>query len=57
MLSWLVRFILFLSGMIAGLFIAEHDARFEIIKLVIAITLLVLAVTAAAFWKRRRPPQ
>lgn len=53
MLGWISRLVLFLSGIIVGWFFAENDVRFEIMKLVVAMFLLVLALAAAAFWRRR----
>ena len=50
MVSWVVRILLILAGVIAGWFVAPDSNRFDIIQMVIALLLFVLFLAAAAFW-------
>lgn len=52
MLTWLVRALLFLSGMIVGLFVAKEDLHYDVFQMIGALVLLVVVLAVAALWKR-----
>jgi hypothetical protein len=51
MLSWLVRLILLISGVIAGFFVARDAVNFPVIQGVVALG--GLAIFVVALWPRR----
>lgn len=53
MLSWLVRLLLIVSGVIAECFVARDALNFVVIQGVIALILGVLIVFVLAFWPAR----
>ena len=53
MLSWLVRLILIVSGILAEFFVARDAINFSIIQGVMALLLFGLIVFALAFWPAR----
>ena len=50
MVSWIVRILLVLAGVVAGWFVAPDSNRFDIIQMVIALFLFTLFLAVAAFW-------
>lgn len=50
MLSWLVRILLVLAGVIAGWIVAPDSNQFSIFQMVIAVLLFTFFVAIAAFW-------
>lgn len=50
MFGWLVRGIIFLSGLVAGLFAAEGTPKHTVWVFVVALGLLTLCAALAAFW-------
>jgi len=58
MLTWIVRGLLLLAGVIASWFIAKDAPGFASVQMTIATLLFVAIVAAAAFWpptsRRRR---
>lgn len=51
MFGWLVRIMLFLSGVIAGWFVAQDDLNYDMIRLAIMLLLVTLCVAIVAFWR------
>lgn len=49
MLGWFIRWLLFLSGIITGFFIAQDDNNFDIVQMMIAIGLFTLFAAILAF--------
>lgn len=54
MLDWLARGILFLSGILVGVFLPKEDAQFDIVTMIVAIALMVVVLTTLSFWHKRR---
>lgn len=61
MVGWIVRALLFLAGMITGLFVARDENNFEVVQMMVAIGLFTLAAAIFAFaplmkrlWKKKR---
>jgi len=59
-LSWFVRIVLAVAGVIAGLFVAREAQNFALIEMSIALLLITILVAVAAFgptilaWFRNR---
>lgn len=51
MLTWLVRLLLSLAGVITAWFVAADAPNFGLIQTTIAIMLVVLFLGAAVFWQ------
>lgn len=49
MLGWVVRGLLFLSGMLTGFFVAGDDNNYDIVQMMIAIGLFTLLAAVLAF--------
>lgn len=49
MLGWVVRGLLFLSGMLTGFFVARDDNNYDIVQMMIAIGLFTLLAAVLAF--------
>jgi len=54
MLSWLVRLLLGLAGVVTAWFVAEDASNFGLVQTVVAIVLVVIFLGAAIFWQRLR---
>lgn len=54
MLDWLARGILFLSGILVGVFLPREDAQFEIVTMIVAIALMVVVLATLAFWHKSK---
>lgn len=50
MIGWLIRILLFVGGMIAGIFVSEDRVNHQILGLMIAILLLAIILATVAFW-------
>lgn len=50
-LSWLIRPLLFLAAIVAGLFVAEESPNFGVVQMVVAVFLITALVGLAAFWE------
>ena len=53
MLSWLVRVLLIVAGVIAEIFVARDAVNFALVQGVVALLLGVLIVFVLAFWPAR----
>ncbi len=53
MLSWLVRLILIVAGVIAEFFVARDALNFAVIQGVVALLVVTMIVFVLAFWPRR----
>ncbi|WP_342643951.1 hypothetical protein [Rhodoligotrophos ferricapiens] len=53
MISWLLRPILALSGVVAALLVARDALNFGVIQVMISLVLITALVGAAAFWPQR----
>ena len=56
MAAWIVRLLLLLAAPIAALLVTRDAPNFGVIETLIAISLIVLLVLAAALWSLRRKP-
>lgn len=50
MLSWFIRALLLLSGVITGWLVARDAHQFEVMQMIVAVFLFVIGIAAAAFW-------
>jgi hypothetical protein len=50
MLSWVVRGLLVLAGIIAGWFVSPNTHEFQIVSFVVSLFLVTLFVAAAAYY-------
>lgn len=48
--GWIVRALMFLAGLITGIFIEQDALNFNIVQMVIAVLLFTLAVAVTVFW-------
>jgi hypothetical protein len=53
MLSWVVRLLLLLADLVAGLFVSRQDLDFGVIQAVVATMLVALFFFVLAFWPER----
>lgn len=51
MLGWIVRIILVIAGSITSWFVSRDALNFNIIQMVVVVSLFTLAVMIAAFWQ------
>jgi len=51
MIAWLLRPILIVSAIIAGWFVAEDAAHFNLVRGTIAVMLIVALVAAGSLWE------
>ncbi|HLW29141.1 MAG TPA: hypothetical protein VKY54_15530 [Kiloniellales bacterium] len=54
MLSWLIRLLLALAGVITAWFVAEDASNFGLVQTIVAIMLVVIFLGAAIFWQTLR---
>jgi len=54
MIGWIIRPLLALSGVIAAWFVATDAPNFDIVRALIAISILVICLAVAALWPRRK---
>jgi hypothetical protein len=50
MIGWIARALLVLAGFITSLFVTRDALNFNIIQMVVAVSLFTFAVAIAAFW-------
>lgn len=53
MLGWIVRIIMIVSGVVAGLFVAKDAPLFGVVQTMVMLLLLALIVAVVAFWPER----
>ena len=53
-MPWIIRILMAAAAAIAGLFVARDTLNFDILQMMIAITLVVGALVVAAIWPRSR---
>ncbi|MBA1159082.1 hypothetical protein [Microvirga mediterraneensis] len=53
MLSWVVRGLLIVAGVVTGWFVAKDAPNFGVIQMMVALLLLTLIVAVIAFWPDR----
>ena len=53
MLSWIVRGLLILAGLITSWWVARDAPNFSVIQMTIALLLFILVVFVLAFWPSR----
>jgi len=51
-LSWVVRALLIVAGIVTSWFVAEDAPNYSVIRMTIAILLIMVAVFALAFWPK-----
>lgn len=51
MLTWLIRLLLSLAGVVTVWFVAEDASNFGLIQAIVAIVLVVFFLGAAVFWQ------
>ena len=54
MLSWLIRLLLALAGVITAWFVAEDASNFGLVQTIVAIMLVVIFLGAEIFWQTLR---
>jgi uncharacterized membrane protein YoaK (UPF0700 family) len=50
MLGWIVRIIMIVAGVVAGLFVARDAPNFGVVQMMVMLLLLALIVAGFAFW-------
>jgi hypothetical protein len=50
MVGWIARILLILAGFITSLFVTRDALNFNIIQMVVAVSLFTFAIAIAAFW-------
>ena len=50
MLGWVIRALLFLSGILTGLFMSKEAHQYPIMQMMVAIFLFVLLIGGVAAW-------
>lgn len=50
MLSWFVRGLLIVAGLVTSWFVAADEPKFSVVQMTIAVLLCVLVVFVLAFW-------
>ena len=53
MVTWIVRLVLVVAGMIASWFIAEDAVKFPVVQMTVAVLIIVFGVIVATFWRPR----
>lgn len=52
MVTWIVRLVLVVAGVIASWLIAEDAVKFPVVQMTVAVLIIVFGVMVAAFWWR-----
>ncbi len=53
MVTWIVRALLLVAGVIASWWVAKDALIFPVVEMVVAIALVMLVLGAAVFWRPR----
>jgi uncharacterized membrane protein len=53
MVSWIVRALLAIAGVITAWFIATDSPNFDLVRAAIAVLLLAFVIAVLAFWPKR----
>jgi len=53
MLSWIVRIVMIVAGVVTGLFLAKDAPLFGVVQTMVMLLLIALFVAALAFWPER----
>lgn len=53
MVSWIVRALLAIAGIITAWFIATDSPNFDLVRAAIAVLLLAFVIAVLAFWPKR----